>query len=201
MDEEQTLRTRNVGIRRVKVSEIEDAPWNPRTHPTEQVQALREAIDEIGFFGYPDVYETVDGAVRLIDGHCRKELLLSKYGPDAEIEVNVTDFDESQAKKATATKDPLAAMATVDAAKLDSLLRDVQTGSEALAGMFSDMATDAGIIEVDGKVELKPLDIKPPPRMSWVLLGIPTERFGEIAADIERLSQIATICESTVNDG
>ena len=144
-------RTRNVGIRTVKVSDLEDAPWNFRTHPKQQVEALGDAIEELGFFGYPDTYETEDGILRLIDGHCRKEHLLAKYGPNVEIEVNVTDFDETQAKKATATKDPLTAMAEVDAAKLDSLLQDIDTGSEALQQMFADMAAESGLYNSDGE--------------------------------------------------
>ena len=142
----QELRTRNLGLRRVKVSELEAAPWNFRTHPQAQAEALAGAVGELGFYGYPDAYETPEGTLRLVDGHLRKELLVGQYGPDTEIEVNVCDFDESEAKKATLTKDPLAAMAQADAPKLDALLRECSTGSEALAGMLTNLAKEAGII-------------------------------------------------------
>ena len=128
----------------MKVSDLEAAPWNFRTHPQAQTEALAGAVGEIGFYGYPDAYETPEGTLRLVDGHLRKELLVGQYGPDTEIEVNVCDFDEAEAKKATLTKDPLAAMAEADAPKLDALLRECSTGSEALAGMLSDLAKEAG---------------------------------------------------------
>jgi len=51
-----------------------------------------------------------------------------------------------------------------------------------------------------GDVELKALDTMPPPKMAWVLLGIPTVRFAEIAEAVERLAAVPeVILETTVN--
>jgi hypothetical protein len=142
------LRTRNIGIRLVRVADIEDAEWNFRTHPQAQQDALEGAIDELGWYSYPDTFEPEPGRIKLCDGHLRKKHLLAKYGPDCEIEVNVTDFDEAEARKATLTKDPLAAMAEADAQKLDELLRSVQTGNGALAEMLTQLAEDNGLLAV-----------------------------------------------------
>lgn len=141
-------RVRNKGIRLVRVADIEDAEWNFRTHPQAQEDALEGAIDELGFYSYPDTFEPEPGRLKLCDGHLRKKHLLAKYGPDCEIEVNVTDFNEAEARKATLTKDPLAAMAEADAQKLDELLRTVQTSSGALADMLTQLADDAGLLAV-----------------------------------------------------
>lgn len=126
------------------MSELADAPWNHRVHPQAQSDALDGAIEELGFYNYPDVFEAADGSLMLIDGHLRKARLLAKYGPDAEIEVNVTDFSEAEAKKANLTKDPLAAMAEESAEKLDALLRECKTSNEALADMLTSLASEAG---------------------------------------------------------
>jgi DNA modification methylase len=146
-------RMRNLRIAKVRVADLEDAPWNFRRHPTEQEAALAGAIEELGFYGYPDVYQTKEGPLRICDGHLRKALLLKRYGPDAEIEVNVTDFDEAEAKKATLTKDPLTEMAQVDGVALDQLLREVQTGSEALQAMLAALAKDSGLYQTPEIVE------------------------------------------------
>lgn len=145
------IRVRNVGLRTVRVADIEDHDLNFRTHPTAQRDALAGAVAEIGWYGYPDCYTTADGNVRLIDGHLRKAHLIEKYGPDATIEVNVTDFDEAEARKAMLTHDPLAAMAEMDSVKLDELLRSVETGDEALSKMLADLATDAGLYTPDAE--------------------------------------------------
>jgi hypothetical protein len=49
--------------------------------------------------------------------------------------------------------------------------------------------------------ELKTLEVKPPPKMAWVLIGIPLVRYGEISGIMEKLARDETIfMESTVND-
>lgn len=142
-------RIRNKGIRLVRVADIEDNPLNFRTHPEAQRAAFAGVETELGFYGYPDVYETEQGTIRLIDGQLRKEHLLSKYGDEATIEVNMTDFDEAEAKKALLTHDPLSAMAEADKVLLDQLLREVDTGDEALQQMMTDLADESGLYQDD----------------------------------------------------
>lgn len=169
------LRVRNQGLRKIKVSEIEDAPWNFRTHSSEQAAALDGAIDEIGFYGYPDVYVTAEGKLRLCDGHLRKKRLIERYGKDAEIEVNVTDFDESEAKKATLTKDPIAAMADTDAEMLRELIASVDTDNEAISAMLDSLAESVAILTdepksiVEDEVPEPPIDPITKPGDLWVL--------------------------------
>lgn len=40
---------------------------------------------------------------------------------------------------------------------------------------------------------VKPLTIKPPPPMTWVLVGLPTTRYGEISQTVEQLAEIPEI--------
>ena len=57
----------------------------------------------------------------------------------------------------------------------------------------------AGIIEELGEAELKEVKEPVPPAMSWVLIGIPTVKFGEINEAIERIAARAdTMVETTV---
>ncbi len=141
-------RIRNKGLRLVRVADIEDNPLNFRKHPESQRAAFAGIETELGFYGYLDVYETEQGTIRLIDGQLRKEHLLAKYGLEATIEVNMTDFDEDEAKKALLTHDPISAMAEADKILLDQLLREVDTGDEALQQMMTDLADKAGLYEV-----------------------------------------------------
>jgi ParB-like chromosome segregation protein Spo0J len=58
------------------------------------------------------------------------------------------------------------------------------------------------VSEAIEEVKIKQIKELEPPSVSWVLLGIPTVRFGEISADIERLATIPDIiCETTANGG
>jgi len=145
------LTIRNKGIRRVSVADIIDNPKNYRTHGDEQTAAFDATVDEIGWYGFPDVFLHPDypGKFMLIDGELRSHCLAERYGSDAAIDVNVTDFDPIEADKALATKDPLAAMAGVETEKLESLLRETETESDAFAELISSLAEQE-------KIELEP---------------------------------------------
>jgi hypothetical protein len=135
------IRDRIKELRRVKASELHPNPKNWRTHPKQQLDAIRGILAEVGFAGAELARELPDGSLQLIDGHARAEI-----AGDAEIPVLILDVTESEADKILATFDPLGAMAEADAGKLDELLREVQTGSEALAEMLADLAKDNGIL-------------------------------------------------------
>lgn len=136
------LAVRNRGIRRVRVADIVDNPKNYRTHDDLQRSSFRATVGEIGWYGYPDVFEHPEfpGRVMLIDGELRSHHLAEQYGPDAYIDVNVTDFSPVEADKALATKDPLAGMAGVEKAVLQNLLNELETGSDEFEALIRTLA-------------------------------------------------------------
>lgn len=174
------IRDRVKELRRVKAGDLRPSPRNWRTHPQGQREALQGILAEIGYADALLARELPDGSLELVDGHLRAETT-----PDMEVPVLVLDLSEAEA------------------GKLDALLRDVETDSEALAKLLDDLAADSGILTNDsGDVELRQLDTRPPPKMTWALVGIPTVRFGEIAATIEGLAAIpGIVLETTSNDG
>jgi len=126
------LRVRNAGVITVTVGEIIDNPLNFRTHPREQTRGLEAAVEEIGWFGYPDVFRHPEHPEHymLVDGELRARHLRKHYGESAEIEVNLTDFDPAEAAKALATKDALSAMAGTEQDTLDELLSGIEPEGE-----------------------------------------------------------------------
>ena len=103
---------------------------------------MRGVLAEVGIAGAVLARETAEGGLMLIDGHLRTDVM-----HDQEIPVLVLDVDEAEADKLLATIDPLAAMAEADAGKLDELLREIDTGSEALQEMLAKLAEDAGVLD------------------------------------------------------
>ena len=138
------IRDRIKELRRVKASELLPNPKNWRTHPVAQQDALKGILAEVGFAGAVLVRELDDGSLMLIDGHMRAETT-----HDQEIPVLVLDVDEAESDKLLATFDPIAAMAESDAHALDALLRNVDTGSEALQKMLAELAEGAGLYRVN----------------------------------------------------
>lgn len=135
------IRDRIRELRRVPAAELRPNPKNWRTHPQAQADALRGVLAEVGIADAVLARELPDGTLMLIDGHLRTETM-----PDAVLPVLVLDVDEAEADKILATLDPLAAMAEADAAKLDAILREVNTGSAAVQEMLAELADDEGAV-------------------------------------------------------
>jgi len=133
------IRDRIIGLRRVRASELRPSPANWRTHPAAQSDALRGLLAEIGYCDALIARELEDGGLELIDGHLRAETT-----PEIEVPVLVLDVDETEARKILTTLDPLAALAGADAGKLDELLKEFETDSEAVQKMIDGLAREAG---------------------------------------------------------
>jgi hypothetical protein len=139
------IKDRIIELRRVKSSDLIPNAKNWRTHPTEQQNALKGVLSEVGFADAVLARETDEGLV-LIDGHLRVETC-----PDQEIPVLVLDVTEQEADMILATLDPLAAMAETNKNALEALLSEVSSKSEAVNAMLSELKIDAGLIPVEGK--------------------------------------------------
>ena len=133
------IRDRIIGLRRVRASELRPSPANWRTHPAAQSDALRGLLAEIGYCDALIARELEDGGLELIDGHLRAETT-----PEMEVPVLILDVDEAEARKILTTLDPLAALAGADAGKLDELLKEFATDSEAVQKMIDGLAREAG---------------------------------------------------------
>lgn len=150
------LHNRNKEIRKVRVGDLVENPANFKTHPQDQQDALAGVVEELGWFGYPDVFETADGSLMLSDGHLRKSYLIERYGEDTEIDVNVTDFDEEDAKKALLTKDPLTSMADVNQGKFDKLFDSIEMDHASIRLMLDEIADTNVDVELGAAVADSP---------------------------------------------
>lgn len=132
----------------VEAKQLRPNPKNWRTHPKAQQDALRGVLAEVGIADAVLARQLSDGSLMLIDGHLRAETM-----PDQKIPVLVLDVNEAEADKLLATLDPLAAMADSNSEQLEELLRNVETGNEALQAMITNTAARAGIHETPGVFE------------------------------------------------
>lgn len=127
-----TLRNRIIGHAEVPASQIVGAPWNWRDHGARQRRAIAGSLAELGIYESLRVRQLEDGRFELFDGHARRDLIEAEVGPDTLIPVEITDLDEEEAKKANATHDPIAAMATANRAKIAELASQISVSNEPL---------------------------------------------------------------------
>jgi DNA modification methylase len=164
------VRNRVKALRTVKASELAPNPKNWRTHPKAQQDALRGILAEVGYADALLARELPDGSLMLVDGHLRAETT-----PEQEVPVLILDIDETEADKLLLSLDPLAALAETNAAALDSLLREVDTGSEGLQQMYADMAEAADLYQdeakeiVEDEIPEPPVDPITKPGDLWIL--------------------------------
>lgn len=161
------IRDRIIELRRVPASELLPNPKNWRTHPTEQQEAMRGVLAEVGIADAVLARETPDGLM-LIDGHLRADV-----AADVEWPVLVLDVTEEEADKLLLTHDPLSAMAGADESLLYELTNATDISNPALNQMLADLAQSvAELNEPQGPGE-------PPPEVA-----------------IPELFQVVVVCES-----
>ena len=126
--------TRPFSLVYMKAKDLRDNPANWRTHPTEQLEALSEAIERVGWAGAL-LYNK--RTARLIDGHARKELA----APNDLLPVLVGEWTEQQEREILLTLDPIGAMAEENAEKLRALIGSVEFDTSALEALSNNLAS------------------------------------------------------------
>src|SRR5215472_6212431 len=121
------IRNRIKGHRRVRAAELVPHEWNFRLHPDVQRAALQALYQEVGFARSLLAYEMADGRLKLIDGHLRRDL-----DPDMEVDVEILDVNDEEARALLLSIDPLAALAQAQAQLHDRLLELTPAASPEL---------------------------------------------------------------------
>ena len=115
------------------------------------------------------------------------------------VPIDRQDFESEEAEKAAMLADNWLAESTADydqdlLSELMDELKDANFDLE-LAGVMAE------IDNASPDDELKELSVPPAPRMSWVLVGIPTVRFGQINSLVEKIARVpGVVLETAVNN-
>ena len=134
----EPIRNRIKAHRRVRAGDLVPNEWNFRLHPEVQRSALAALYREVGFARSLLAYELPDGRLKLIDGHLRREL-----DPDMEVEVEVLDVTEEEARTLLLSIDPLAELAQTQEALYERLRELAPTAPAELQAAW-DASRQAG---------------------------------------------------------
>ena len=166
---------------------------NPRDNDA-AVDAVAESIQRFGF-RQPIV---VDEAGVIVCGHTRWKAA-TKLGLD-KVPVHVaTDLTPEQIRAYRIADNKSGEVSTWKESELADEIDKLLTSVDFTALGFTSSELEA-LFAVGQRVENKGI-LPNPPKMAWVLIGIPLIRFGEIAEEYDRISRINGIfCEATTND-
>jgi hypothetical protein len=129
------IRNRIKGHRRVRAGDLVPHELNYRLHPEGQRAALEALYEEVGFARSLLAYELPDGRLKLIDGHLRRDI-----DPDMEVEVEVLDVSDEEARALLLSIDPLAALAERQEQLHARLLELTPTDSAELEALWREAA-------------------------------------------------------------
>ncbi len=132
----------------------------------------------------------------LVDGHLRVELAMRKG--QRRIPVTYVDLTPAEEAEVLATLDPIAGLAGRDQSMLDNLLAEVQTESEAVAGLLDDLAANRRTQNEDRtleEIDLASLPEKP----VWALCAIPVDLLPEVKPLLDQIELAGVRVE--VSDG
>jgi len=119
---QEPIRNRIKGHRRVRAGDLIPHELNFRLHPDVQRSALESLYQEVGFARSLLAYELPDGRLKLLDGHLRRDI-----DPNMEVEVEILDVNDEEARTLLLSIDPLAALAETQQALHDRLMEVAPT--------------------------------------------------------------------------
>jgi ASCH domain len=128
------IKSRIVEHVKVRARELVPHELNPRRHPPEQREALNALYEEIGFARSVLAYRQADGRLKLIDGHLRQSM-----DPDMEIDVEVLDVNDDEARQLLLSLDPLAELADYDDRCLQELQSLTQSSSNTMNALWANI--------------------------------------------------------------
>lgn len=184
-------------IEQIKVKDLTPYASNSRTHSLEQVDQIAASIKEFGFTN-PVL---IDANGIIIAGHGRV-MAAKKLGLDLVPCLRLDHLTPTQIRAYVIADNKLALNAGWDESLLAKELETLKDDIDLTVIGFneSELLEIIGMTEELGK--LKELTIQEPPKMTWVLIGIPTIEFGSINKTIEDIAKTpSTLVEITSNDG
>ncbi len=186
-----SVRNRIVRHAKVRAGDLVPHELNPRTHPAGQRKALAELYREVGFARSLLAYELPDGRLKLIDGHLRRDM-----DPEMQVEVEIIDVSDEEARKLLLSLDPLAALAGHDSDCLDRLRSLTQTDSDDLANLWRSI----GQAREETEEAMAPREPKAPPvpREQYLILVECEDEATQLAL-LERFGREKLTCRALLS--
>ena len=185
-------------LRMADLISLRPNPRNPNKHSEKQIALLAKVIKHQGWRA-PITVSKRSGLV--VAGHGRLEA--ARLLGASQVPVDEQDFASDEDELAHLVADNrLAELADADRAMLKDLAEQMDTGAfdMDLTG-FDGEALEELMTATAPETDIKEVAVAEPPKMAWVLVGIPLVRFGEINESVEAIAKITgTMVETTISD-
>jgi ParB-like nuclease domain len=186
-----------MNVETVPIGSVRPDPANRRRHGTRNLEAIKGSL--LRFGQQKPIVVDEKNVVRAGNGTFAAAVELGW----SEIQVVRTVLSGTEARAYALADNHTTDLSDYEPDLLADDLADLLKEGIDVDALGFDEDDVAGPVKDGGEsvVVLKSHPVRPPPMMAWVLIGIPTVRFGEIAQSVEALARVPGIlCESVLND-
>ncbi|HEV1992505.1 MAG TPA: ParB N-terminal domain-containing protein [Candidatus Dormibacteraeota bacterium] len=187
-----TKKTRELRIEQADPQKLNPAAYNPRKITPHKMTLLRRSIAKFGFIDAVQVRKAGD---QIIGGHQRvKAAILENLKTIPVVRLDISDGEAKLLNLALNAE-----YGTVDVPKLSFLLKELKiAGAEMELTGYN--AAEIDELTSDTAAVFEELDLRPPPTVVWVLLGIPFEQFGKAHDALAALQELSSVSVQSNRD-
>jgi len=172
------------------VADLIPHPRNPRRIAAEALAGLAKSVERYGLVE-PIIVNRRTGFI--VGGHQRARVL--ERQAVSETDVVVVDLDEAEEE---------ALLVALNSGALQGVFTDdLAALIDSIAERLPDAATDLRLGDLIDELDappVRPVSVKPPPEMAWVLIGIEVGRWEEVAERVQDLGEVdGVIIETNLN--
>ena len=199
----RTIKVTCKGAGLAQLEDLHPLQGDLKTLSEENFQKCKNALTGKHGFSFPFFVWRDKGKLWVLDGHQRDKTLKRLEQDGWKVPLLPVDYIEAGNQKEA--KEKILLLSSQYGEMTDeSLSQFIKEAELDIAGLSDSLALrDLDRALNDLLTEVKPITVPdPPPKLAWVLIGIPLVRFDEISSDIERLAKVqGIIMEMTQNDG
>ncbi len=180
----------------VPIGSVRPDPENARRHPDHNLSTIRNSLERFG--QQKPIVVGRDGEIIAGNGTYAAAVDLGWKS----IRVSWSDLTGAEARAYALADNRSGDLSFFDPDDLHDQLEFLGESGIDLdsLGFGFDDEDDSEQSEDESKVKFKEHSTLPPPDMAWVLIGIPTVRFGELQRHIDVIVRIpGVLCESVLN--
>jgi ParB-like chromosome segregation protein Spo0J len=184
----------------VALDELTVAPWNPRRISEAARKRLARGIKRFGMV-QPLVARHEDHM--LLGGH-QRFAIAKELGMTTVPVVFVEGLTDPEAKALAVLLNNKEAQGEWEVSALTTLLEEL--AGEADDDLLHDTGFDDASLEkllgtTSADDELTPVEVRPMPKMVWVLIGVPSAQYPDIADQVQTIAlEPGVFCEVAAND-
>jgi ParB-like chromosome segregation protein Spo0J len=184
--------TRKLSITMVNPRKLNPSVWNPRKISAKRLKLLRRSLVK---FGFTDAVQVQKKRQAIIGGHQRvKAAILENFKKIPAVVLDISDRDAKLLNLALNAE-----YGTVDVPKLGFLLSELKIAGAEMELTGYDAAEIEDLTSAV-PASLEELDLRPPPTVVWVLLGIPFAQFGAARDGLAALQELSAVTVQSNRD-